>query len=100
TFVRETGMDVQRPEAAQTRALESESMRISVTPSGAIFTEGQQIDLSALRQRVRQFIAAEATGSVIIIPDEQLAAGRLVAVMDAARAGGATDIALATRQRQ
>lgn len=99
TFVRDTGIEVQRPEAAHAEALESAAMRISVAPSGAVYTEGRQVSLEQLRQDVRAFLAAEPGGAVIIIPDEQLASGRLVAVMDATKAAGARDIAVATRGR-
>ena len=98
TFVRDSGIQVRRPQAAATRALEPTAMRISIAASGAVFAEGQQIELAELEQKVRQFVASHAEGPVIIIPDERVLAGRLVAVMDTARQAGARDVALATRR--
>jgi biopolymer transport protein ExbD len=99
TFVRETGMEVQRPQAVRSVALEPASLRISITAAGLVYTEGRQVDLPELHQQVRQFLSKDSAGAVILIPDEQVPAGRLVAVMDVAKLAGARDIALATRPK-
>ena len=99
TFVRDTGIEVERPEAAYAEALESTAMRISIAPSGAVYTEGRAVTLDELRQSVRAFLAAEPNGAVVVIPDRQLPAGRLIEVMDTAKGAGARDIAVATEQR-
>ncbi len=99
TFVQETGITVTKPEAFQTSALKSQSMRISIAASGAIYAEGRRIDLPRCREAVHRFMAQERDGAVIIIPDEEVPAKRLVAVMDAAKQGGAKEIAVATRQK-
>lgn len=100
TFVQDTGIEVTRPEAAYAQALEAESLRISIAASGAIYAEGRELDLAALREQVRRFIDTHEGGSVVVIPDEALASGRLVEVMDDVKRGGAEDIAIATRQRE
>jgi len=99
TFVRDTGVDVLRPEATVTRSLEPASMRISVTAAGDVYTDGRRVSLEELRSQVSTFIADRRQRSVIVIPDVEVPAGKLIEVMDAARMGGATDVALATRSR-
>jgi len=98
TFVRETGMEVRRPEAVSARALEPAHLRVSISPTGSIHTEGERVTLSGLERRVRRFIARERKEAVIIIPDRAVSAERLVEVMDAAKLGGAREISVATRR--
>lgn len=99
TFVRDTGITVERPEAYMAESIESQNMRISIAPSGAVYTEGRQVSLAECSDLVRRFLGQQPRGSVVIIPDEEVSAKRLVAVMDAAKRGGAENIAVATRQR-
>lgn len=99
TFVRDTGIQVRRPQASASRGLEPNSLRISIAESGAIYHEGQQLELPQLQDRVRQAISRQADLSVIVIPDDRVSAGRLVAVMDAAKLAGAKDVAIATKRK-
>jgi biopolymer transport protein ExbD len=100
TFARETGITVKKPEAIETQALRPESMRISIAESGAVYTDGRQVDLAECREAVRRYMAQERNGAVIIVPDEDVRARRLVSVMDAAKQGGAKEIAVATRRKE
>jgi len=98
TFARETGIAVTKPEAFRVEALRALSLRISIAASGAVYMDGRQMDIPQCREAVRRFMAQERDGAVIIIPDETVTAGRLVAVMDAAKQGGANEIAVAARR--
>ena len=87
------------PQSSIARPLEPASMRVSVTSAGSLFADGRMISLEELTIKVGEFIARERMKSVIVIPDEDVPAGRLIEVIDAARLGGAEDVALATRNR-
>ena len=100
TFVRDTGVQVTRPQASVTQALEPTSMRISITAGGDVYTDGQRVSLDELRTRVGTFIARERQRTVIVIPDAEVPSGLLIEVMDTARRGGATDVAVATRSKE
>lgn len=97
TFVNDTGIMVTRPEAVNTEALSPQSIRIAIAASGAIYIEGRPADLDRCQEAVQKFMAQERDGVVIIIPDESVSSGRLVAVMDAVKEGGGKEIAVATR---
>ena len=99
TFVKDTGVEVLRPQSAVARALEPTSMRVAVTADGDVYAEGRRVTLEELRLKVRAFVARERDRSVIVIPDESVSAGRLIEVMDAARLGGAADVAVAARKK-
>ena len=103
TFVRETGIHVERPQAVWSESLDSRSLRVSITAGGAVYTEGRRVSLAALRDRVARLTRdghGQGRTSVVLIADAQTPASRLVEVMDTAKLAGATDVALATRKRR
>jgi biopolymer transport protein ExbD len=97
TFVKDTGIVVRRPAAVTNDGAATESLRISVASSGAVYVDGKPMELGELGQRVRQHTIERPAAGVIVVADEALGSGRLVAVIDAARLAGAKDVALATR---
>lgn len=99
TFVRDTGVEVVRPQATATKSLESNSMRVSVTADGHVYTGGHRVSLEELRTKVSAFVARERERTVVVIPDGDLPSKKLVEVMDAARLGGAKDVAVATQRK-
>lgn len=99
TFVRDTGIQVTRPQATATKSLESASMRVSVTADGDLYTDGHRVSLEEFRTKVSAFVARERNRTVVVIPDGDLPSKRLVEVMDAARLGGARDVAIATQRK-
>jgi biopolymer transport protein ExbD len=99
TFVQPTGVTVNKPQASHVKSLAPQSLRVAITPSGALYSDGQPTDLSALRRQVREFQNKHENGAVIVVPDQNAAAGRLVEVMDTARAAGARDVSVATKRR-
>lgn len=97
TFVRDTGIKVDRPVATQTHLLKPKSLRISIAASGALYAEGRELDIVALTSQIKEFQRNEA-GSVIVIPDKAVLAGRLIEVMDVIKSAGVQDVAVATRR--
>ena len=100
TFVKESGIIVQRPQAQNSQKLAPESMRILIAASGAIYIQGKSVDLEKCRNEVSIFVSRNPKGLVIIIPDEKLAVKRLICVMDAAKQGNAKEIAVATQKKE
>lgn len=99
TFVRDTGVRVTRPQAMMSQPVEQTALRVSITASGDIYAEGRSISLEELTNKVTEFINQNRQKSVIVIPDESVSSGRLVEVMDAARMGGAEEVAVATNRK-
>lgn len=99
TFVRDTGVRVTRPQAMMSQPVEQAALRVSITASGDVYVEGQSISLEELTNKVTEFVNQNRQKAVIVIPDEAVLSGRLVEVMDAARMGGAEDVAVATKKK-
>ncbi len=100
TFVRETGIRVNRPAATSAQPLSSDALRVTLTKSGALYMDGRKLTAGQLEQKVRAASLSDPRTLVVIVPDEDAASGRLVKVMDIARLAGAHDVAIATRESQ
>ena len=100
SFVRESGVEVNRPEAATAEKKEAVGMVVGITRESHIFIDGRQVDLRRVRGLVEIFLVENAKGGVIIDADESCPTGRLVAVLDQCRLAGAENIAVAAGRKE
>lgn len=95
SFVRETGVDVQRPSATTAVSKDRATLLIAVTADDQIYVERSLIDIRALRIHVERALAENPEGSVVIVADRASRTGTAIQVMDACRQAGAEDVAIA-----
>ena len=96
-FVDETGVEVNKPQAASAQQLEKNSILIAVTSGGDIVYGGRSIGLAGVRPLVKRMLQKEDM-PVIIQADEQINAGLFVRVIDEAKLAGATKVSIASRK--
>jgi biopolymer transport protein ExbD len=99
TFVEETGVEVDKPQAASSVRLEKTSILLALTEKGEVVYGGREIGLSGVRQLVARMLQQEEI-PVIIQADAAAPAGLLVRVIDEAKLGGAAKVSLAARKPQ
>jgi biopolymer transport protein ExbD len=93
-FVKETGVEIEKPRAVSARSLEQHSVMIALTANNAIVYAGQHVELNS----VRGIVARELRSGklpVIIMADRGSSTGSLVALMDECRRAGAEDVSVA-----
>ena len=95
TFVKESGVDVSRPNADTAVVTESNSIQIGITSSNQIFMDKRQIDKRAVRANVERGLAENAGAAVIIVADADSKTETLIEVMDQSRLAGATNVSVA-----
>jgi len=95
SFVKESGMDVNRPPAATAELKERGNILVAITAGDDIWVDKRQVDPRALRANIERLHAENPQGTVVIQADEASTNGLLVKVMDAARLAGVTDVAIA-----
>ena len=95
-FVEETGVDVQRPEAASANDLEKNSILIAITDEGKIVFGGNEIGRNGVRGTVKRLLQREPDMPVIIQADKTASVELYTKVHDEAALAGATRIHLAT----
>jgi len=96
TFVEETGVEVDKPQAASAVNLEKTSILIALTASGQVVYGGQDISLGGVQSLVRRTLAKDPAVPVIIQADAAAPSGQLVRVIDEAKLGGAQKVSIAT----
>ena len=95
-FVEETGVYVQRPEAASANDLEKNSILIAITDDGKIVYGGNEIGSKGVRGIVKRLLQREPNMPVIIQADKTASVDLYIKVHDEAALAGASSIHLAT----
>ena len=98
SFVRETGLDVQRPRSSTASALEKSSLLVGIGPTGEVYFEGRRVELLSLRTLLSQRLQRQPDAGVVLVTDKRTPAESIVRVMDEAQLGGAKRVALASRR--
>ncbi len=94
-FVENTGILVDKPEAATSTPIEEESVVIAITGDERIFYGGQEIGMFGIRPTVQRILQT-ADVSVIIQADKHCSHGTFAKAYGEARAAGATKIHFST----
>lgn len=94
TFVRETGVEVDRPDAITTEPRPQGNVLIAIRDNDEIWMNGRAIELSDVRTLVQRARAENPEGSVILISDKGARTGMLVDIMDQVQAAGVTRMAI------
>ncbi len=95
SFVKESGIDINRPNAATAVKKERGNILIAITPSGQIWIDKRQVDIRALRSNIERLHAENPQGAVVIQADRESKNGLLVQVMDAAKLAKVENISIA-----
>ncbi len=98
SFVKETGVDVNRPTAKTAVKKERANILVSIKANGEIWMDKRQIDRRAVRANVERMHAENPEGSVIILADEEAKTGLLIEVMDQARLAGVANVSIAAER--
>ena len=95
SFVKESGMDVNRPDAATAVVKPRGNILVAITATGQIWIDKRQVDLRSIRANLERLYAENPQGAVVIQADEDSKNGLLVAVMDAAKLAGIDNVSIA-----
>jgi biopolymer transport protein ExbD len=95
SFVKEAGIDVNRPDAATAEKKERGNILVAITENGQIWIDKRQVDPRALRANIERLHAENPQGAVVIQADKNSKNGQLVEVMDAARLAGVFNVSIA-----
>jgi biopolymer transport protein ExbD len=95
TFVKESGIDVNRPQAATAVVKEKANILIAIDAHNKIWVNRREVDIRSVRPSIERLKAENPKGTVVIQADKDSRNEILVQVMDASRLAGVYDIALA-----
>lgn len=99
SFVKESGIEVNRPDASTAQSKPRANILIAINDMGEIWINKRKVDESQVRANIERMHAENPQGTVVIQADEEAKTRQLVAVMDAARQAGVYDVSLATEEQ-
>jgi len=95
SFVKESGLDINRPDAATAERKERGNILVAISETGQIWIDKRQVDLRAVRANIERLHAENPQGAVVIQADRDSKSGLVVEVMDAARLAGIWNVSIA-----
>ncbi len=95
SFVKEAGVEIERPSAKTAQTQDQANIMIAVTESGEVWVDRQRVDPRSVRGHVERLHAENPEGSVVILADDKSETGLVIEVLDQARLAGVENVAVA-----
>lgn len=95
SFVKESGLDVNRPSASTSKKKERASILVGIAQNGDIWIQKRRVDIRSVRANIERLHAESPEGTVVIQADKLSETGILVQVMDQIRLAGVESISVA-----
>ncbi len=96
SFIKEAGIEVNRPEASTATKKENVNILVAVNATNEIWIDKRRVDKRSVRSVIERMHAENPKGAVVIQADKASNTETVTAVIDAARAAGVFDVSLAT----
>ena len=98
SFVKEAGIDVNRPEASTAVKKDRANVLIAISDTGEIWINKRRVDERAVQANIERLHAENPQGTVVIQADKKATTETLIKVMDASRAAGVYDVSIAAQE--
>ena len=98
-FVEETGVEIQKPQAASAQDLDKHSILIALTADGQVVFGGREIGVNGVRGVVARQLR-EKESPVIILADGDARTSPLVNIIDECKLAGAKQVSIAASRSQ
>ncbi len=85
TFIKESGVEVNRPEASTQNQKDNTTVLIAISADNSIWMDKRRIDVRSVKANVERLHAENPEGGVVIQADELASVKTFTAVLDSAR---------------
>ncbi|CAG22569.1 ExbD/TolR family protein [Photobacterium profundum] len=99
SFVRESGVEVNRPQASNVVSQKDAGIFIAITSANDIYIDKRVVDVERVQAIIEHLLLEQPEATLVIQADEHAYNGTVVKVMDAAKGAGVNNIALAAEKR-
>lgn len=96
SFIKEAGIEVNRPEASTADKKENVNILVAVSATNEIWIDKRRVDKRAVRSVIERMHAENPKGAVVVQADNESNTETVAGVIDSARAAGVYDVSLAT----
>jgi biopolymer transport protein ExbD len=94
SFVKEAGIQVERPEALTAEHRESGNILIAIRSNGDIWMDRRQVELREVRPIIERLHVERPEDTVVVIGDVAAPTAILAEVMDEVKAGGIAEVSV------
>ena len=95
TFIKETGVEVNRPDTQTAQLKKTVSLLVGVAPDSAVWIDKKKVDIRNVRPTMERLHAENPKGGLVIQADGDSKVEKVLAIMDAARSIGINQVAIA-----
>jgi biopolymer transport protein ExbD len=95
SFVKESGTQVNRPEAMTAEYKRTGNILIAIRPNGDVWLDRKQVQLRDVRNIIERMHSERPEDTVVIIADKDSQTGILTQVMDQVRSAGVETVSIA-----
>ena len=96
TFIKEAGIQVDRPDTVTAEFQEDASILIAISSNDEIWIDRKEREPRAVRGVIERLHSENPKGSIVIQADEDSTHEMLIIVLEAAKAAGVKNVAIAT----
>ncbi len=94
-FVKETGVEVDKPQAVSAQRLENTVIMLAITSKGDVVYDSTSIGVAGVRNTISQLLKVRER-AVVIQADKQVMTELLIEVIDEVKLAGANSVNIAT----
>jgi biopolymer transport protein ExbD len=100
TFVRNLEVEIERPSARSAETADVRAVRVSLSRSGQVTVEGQEVNSWMVQDRVRTITLQHPERPVLVTADAAVETGKLVDVVDQCRLAGAKNVGVDVKREE
>lgn len=98
TFIKETGIEIDRPDTKTAELKKTVSLLVGVSPDNTIWIDKKKVDIRQVRPVMERLHAENPKGGLVIKADSASKVEKVLAVMEAARTLGIAQVAIASEE--
>ena len=95
TFIKETGVEVNRPDTQTAEMKKTVSLLVGVAPDSSVWIDKKKVDIRNVRPMMEKLHLENPKGGLVIQADSESKVEKVLAVMEAARNIGIVQVAIA-----
>jgi biopolymer transport protein ExbD len=95
SFVKEAGIDVNKPDASQATKKPSANIFIAIRANGEVWMDKRMVDVERVGANIERLLAEQPTDMVVIQADKEAKHGVVVQVMNQIKEAGIDKISIA-----
>ncbi len=98
TFIKESGAEIDRPDTKTAEPKKTVSLLVGVGSDSSVWIDKKRVDIRNVRPLMERLHTENPKGGLVIQADSESKVEKVLAIMDAARTIGITQVAIASEE--